>query len=178
MAEDMNQSEVKEDSESLFDEDVRETITLIHEVLIKQLEEKDKLINRLHDELEYYKQETAEKVETQIIKSVIGIHKNMHRRLQSSEWKDFSENDIRREYGYLYEDITDLLEQNNVDSYESMPGELFNPAIHQAKVIKTSEALKDRTIKECISPGYIKGKKVLIPERVIVYQLKEEKDNE
>ena len=41
-----------------------------------------------------------------------------------------------------------------------------------AKVEMTGDVSLDKKIKESISEGYKKGEKVLLPERVIVYQYK------
>ena len=80
--------------------------------------------------------------------------------------------DVKREYQYTLEDITDLLEQQNVDPYQSDPGDVFDASIHQPKIEITADETLDKKVKSSISEGYKKGSKVLIPERVIVYQYK------
>ena len=81
--------------------------------------------------------------------------------------------DLRKEYQYTLDDITDLLEQQNVDPFSSKSGDDFNPSIHQPKLEVTMDVSLDRKVKESISEGYKKGDKVLIPEKVIVFQYKE-----
>lgn len=143
------------------------------ELLIKnQIEVKDEMINKLYKELDYYKQDTADRFVDQLMKAVIKVRKDMSRLVRSDKWEEMTVEDIKREYQYILEDITDLLEQQNVDSYQSEPGDDFDAAIHQPKLEDAPDESFDKKIKESISEGYKKGGKVLIPERVIVYQFK------
>ena len=130
------------------------------------------MINKLHKELDYYKQDAADRFVDQLMKAVIKVRKDMTRLVASDKWEDMTADDLRKEYQYCLEDITDLLEQQNVDPYSSEPGDEFDAAIHQAKVEMTGDVSLDKKIKESISEGYKKGEKVLLPERVIVYQYK------
>lgn len=179
-------SEAAEDKEIEIEDAIRQTFyntreqgKLLYEqqecfdqLIKKQIEVKDSMINKLHDELDFYKQGAEEKFADQLMKSVIKIRKSMQRLMAADSWEAMQADELRREYRYIFEDITDLLEQQNVDSYTSKPGEVFDPAIHQAKLETTDDQTADRTIKESISDGYKKGNRVLIPERVIVYRCK------
>ena len=144
------------------------------EQLIKnQIEVKDDMIDKLHKELDYYKQDAADRFIDQLMKAVIKVRKDMTRLVTSDKWQEMTADDLRREYQYSLEDITDLLEQQNVDPFSSEPGDDFDASIHQAKIEATNDVSLDKKVKESISEGYKKGSKVLIPERVIVYQYKE-----
>ena len=145
---------------------------LLDQLIKNQIEVKDDMIDKLHKELDYYKQGSADKFADQLMKAVIKVRKDMMRRAASDEWEEMSAEDLRREYVYSLEDISDLLEQQNVDSYSSVSGDDFNAAVHQAKVEATDDPMLDKKIKESLSEGYKKGDRVLIPERVIVYQYK------
>ena len=79
---------------------------------------------------------------------------------------------IKKEYQYIFEDITDLMEQQNVDPYRSEPGDDFDASIHQPKLEPTTDPASDKKVKESVSEGYKKDGKILIPEKVIVYQYK------
>ncbi len=145
---------------------------MMEQLIKNQIEVKDDMIGKLHKELEYYKQGSADKFTDQLMKAVIKVRKDMVRLISSENWEDMSAEDLRREYKYSLEDITDLLEQQNVDSYHTEPGDDFDAAIHQAKIEATSDEALDKKVKQSISEGYKKGEKVLIPERVVVYQYK------
>lgn len=150
----------------------REQGQMMEKLIRNQIEVKDEMINKLHNELDYYKQDAADRFVDQLMKAVIKVRKDMTRLVASDGWEYLTADELRREYLYCVEDITDLLEQQNVDPYTSEPGNEFDPSIHQAKVESTDEESLDRKIKESISEGYKKGDKVLLPERVIVYQYK------
>ena len=150
----------------------REQCQMMEQLIKNQIEVKDDMIDKLHKELEYYKQGSADKFTDQLMKAVIKVRKDMVRLISSENWESLSADDLRREYKYSLEDITDLLEQQNVDSYHTEPGDDFDAAIHQAKIEVTSDNSLDKKVKQSISEGYKKGEKVLIPERVVVYQYK------
>ena len=145
----------------------REQGQMMEQLIRNQIEVKDDMINKLHKELEYYKQDAADRFVIQLMKAVI---KDMTKLLLSDKWIEMSADDLRREYQYAYEDISDLLEQQNIDPYSSMAGDDFDASIHQAKVEVTDDLSLDKKIKESISEGYKKADKVILPERVIVYQ--------
>ena len=150
----------------------REQGQMMEQLIKNQIEIKDEMIDKLHKELDYYKQGAADRFVDQLMKAVIKVRKDMNRLASSTGWEELSADELRKEYQYALEDLTDLLEQQNVDPYSSNPGDAFDASIHQPKIEVTDDASLDKTIKESISEGYKKADKVLIPERVIVYQYK------
>lgn len=147
----------------------QEQCQMVEDLIKNQINVKDELINKLHKELEYYKQEAADRYVEQVMKAVIKVRKDMVKTVDLFN-EDSTAEDVIREYIYILEDLTDLLEQQNIDYYSSPAGSIFDASIHQAKIEQTDIQELDKTIKESISDGYKKGDKVLIPERVIVYQ--------
>ena len=150
----------------------REQCQMMENLIKNQINIKDDMIDKLHKELDYYKQDAADRFINQLMKAVIKVRKDMNRLMTSEKWNDMSANDIKREYQYIFEDITDLLEQQNVDPYQSEPGDTFDASIHQPKLELTTDPASDKIIKESISEGYKKNGKVLIPEKVVIYQYK------
>ena len=146
----------------------------LNALMVSRIQARDDLIDRLHEELDYYKKDAATKFENQLLKAVIKVRQNMKKKLNSNFFEEKDSSQILQEYVYAFEDLTDLLEQQICDEIETSPGEMFDPAIHQAKIEVTDDISLDRTIKCSISSGYKKDGKVLIPERVIVYQYKNE----
>lgn len=165
---DENQDEQDELLEILLN--TREQGEMVEQLIKNQIEIKDEMIDKLHKELDYYKQGSADRFENQLMKAVIKVRKDMCRIMDSDKWDDMSLEDLKREYQYTMEDLTDLLEQQNVDPYQSIAGDSFDGAIHQPKIEITDDETLDKKIKQSVSEGYKKGDKVLIPERVIVYQ--------
>ena len=157
-------------SQSLYN--TQEQCQMLQNLIKNQIEVKDSQIDKLYAELEYYKKDSAGKFVEQIMKSVIKVRKDIQRRIQSEQWKEMSADELRKEYVYILEDMTDLLEQQNIDSYVTSSGELFDASIHQAKIEITDVLELDKIVKCSLSEGYRNGNKVIIPERVIVYQHK------
>lgn len=150
----------------------REQGQIMESMIKNQIQVKDELIDKLHKELDYYKQNLADRFVEQLMKAVIKVRKDMLRLMASDKWDSMSAEDAKSEYQYIFEDITDLLEQQNVDAYQTSPGETFDASIHQAKIEQTDDPELNKTVKESLSEGYKKGDKVLQPERVVVYQYK------
>lgn len=155
-------------------EQIRNQNEKINSCLLSQIEIKDELIDKLHQELDLYKANMEDRYINQLLKSIIKIRTDMQKRILEDAEHSFSEEDFRREYTYTFEDVTDMLEQHNIDTYQTEPGGSFNPSLHQCRIEKTSNIEWDKKVKLSISEGYRKGDKVLIPERVLVYQYIEE----
>ena len=151
----------------------REQGEMIDNLIKNQIEVKDERINKLHKELEYYKQDAAERFVDQVMKAIIKVRKDMGKLMASEKWGTMTAENLQEEYRYIFEDLTDLLEQQNIDAYSTQPGEAFDAAIHMAKIEKTTDPALNKTIKESLSEGYKKGEKILLPERVMVYQYNE-----
>ena len=152
----------------------QEQCQMMEHLIENQIKVKDEMIDKLHKELEFYKQEYSNRFVDQLMKAVIKVRKDMKKQMSPEKWQELNVEDLKREYVYVFEDLTDLLEQQNIDEYTTAQGEAFDAAIHQAKIEHTDDICQDKTVKQSISEGYTKGDKVLIPERVIVYQSKEE----
>lgn len=120
---------------------------MMEQMIKKQIEVKDQMIDKLHKALDYYKQDAADRFADQLMKAVIKVRKDMSKLVSSDKWEDMTAADIRREYQYILEDITDLLEQQNVDPYQSEPGDDFNASIHQPKLEATTDASLDKKIR-------------------------------
>lgn len=149
---------------------------LIEETIRRQIHVKDDMISRLHDELSFYKQGEADRFADQLMKSVIKIRKDMKRRIEEIDAGALDAQTIAKEYRYVFDDLTDLLEQQNIDPFSSAPGAPFDASRHQARIETTNDVTLDKTVKESLSEGYTKGDKTLIAERVVVYKYEENKE--
>ncbi len=145
----------------------------LRQLMVQNLQIKDELIDRLHRDLEYYQRGSAEKYENQLLKAVIQIRHRMRRALSDGRLADLTAAQMLREYQNVFEELTDLLELQNCDEIVSASGDSFDATIHQAKIAYTDDPGLDKTVKQSLAPGYWKGNKVLLPERVLVYQYKQ-----
>ncbi len=145
----------------------------LEQIFYNQIVEKDQIIEKLHRELDETRKAAEGSVEDQLMKQVIKIRIGMKRCISDENWVQLSAEDVRKQYQYLYEDITDLLNLQGIDEFSSNEGEMFDAGIHNARLEKTDNLSLDKKVHQSISEGYRKNNKVLIPERVSVYQYKE-----
>jgi len=64
-----------------------------------------------------------------------------------------------------------LLAENNIKPIDAI-GEIFDPQIHEAVSLVEDDSLDDGTITQEVSKGYISGKAILKPSKVIVSKKK------
>lgn len=149
---------------------IQEQLEFLNNHMEKQAMMKEDLISRLHNELDYYKKDSASRFEDQLLKAVIKVYCSMKKNLSSEKFQNKSAEELLEEYRYVFEDLMDLLSLQNCDEIESNPGDAFNPSIHQAKIEPTDQPELHRIVKCSLAPGFKKGDKTLVAERVIVYQ--------
>lgn len=155
-----------------------EEFEMLKNVIEKQIEVKDDLICKLHKELELYKQDSMERYKDEVMKQIIKIRNDMKKEISSNSWMDKNADDIRMEYEYIFDDLTDLLEIHNIEPFCTKEGSKFDASVQTARVEETEDPAFDKTVKKSLCEGYKKGDKVLIPERVVVYKYKETKKAE
>ena len=71
----------------------------------------------------------------------------------------------------VIKNMESLLSENNIKPIEAI-GEIFDPQIHEAVSIVEDNSLDDGTITQEVSKGYISGKAILKPSKVIVSKKK------
>lgn len=149
----------------------REQCQMTAELIENQIRKKDELIDRLHQELEYYKKDQAARLVDQVMKELIGLRGRMQKKMNAPRWRQLSAQELLDEFTYLDEDIVDLLERQNIEPFTTPPGSRFEGGRHRAMTVEpTADQLLDHTVKASLSPGYAKGDKVLLPEHVVVYR--------
>ncbi len=149
---------------------LQEQYELIQQMIVKQIQVKDEMINKLYAELEGYKEVSANQFSDQLMKAVIKVRKDMRKIAECEAWETITVEELKREYIYILEDLTDLLESQNIDSYTTEAGERFNSSIHQPRLETTEDISLDKKVKQSLSEGYKKGTRILQAERVIVYK--------
>jgi molecular chaperone GrpE len=63
--------------------------------------------------------------------------------------------------------MENLLSENNIKPIDAI-GEIFDPQIHEAVSMVEDDTLDEGTITQEISKGYLSGKAILKPSKVIV----------
>ena len=67
----------------------------------------------------------------------------------------------------VIKNMESLLSENNIKPIDAI-GEIFDPQIHEAVSMVVDETLDEGTITQEVSKGYISGKAILKPSKVIV----------
>lgn len=181
MEEQNNMDEPQEQIHPVSNEDLMCELQLLNErcqhfdeVIQHQVSAKDSLIDKLHVDLRSYQKNDSARYVLQIMKAVIRIRSAMLKQMQSSKWESLTAEQLQEEYGYILEDLTDLLENQGIIPFVTEPGSTFAPSKHNPKIEFTSDPALDKTVKESKKDGYMQGDKLIIPEQVIVYQYKGE----
>ena len=71
----------------------------------------------------------------------------------------------------VIKNMESLLAENNIKPIDAV-GEIFDPQIHEAVSMVEDDSLDDGTITQEVSKGYISGKAILKPSKVIVSKKK------
>lgn len=138
----------------------------------KHDEHKNKIIDKLHGDLQDYKNDFLKKYLNTMVMDVIQLIDN-HRKLVSYYDTDNpSENDPVKLLGLLKSvptDLEDLFFRHGVRPF-TCEGEEFDPTKQRVlKVLNTNDKEKDKKVAESLRPGYEWDGKVIRPEMVAAY---------
>lgn len=181
MEEQNNTSAPQDQVHPVSNEDLMHELQLLNErcqhfddVIQHQIATKDSLIDKLHADLRSFQKDDAERYILQVMKAAIRVRAVMRKQMESPRWDSLSADQLREEYAYVLEDLTDLLENQGIIPFASKPGSAFAPSKQNPKIELTNDPALDKTVKESKKDGYMQGDKLIIPEQVIVYQYKGE----
>jgi molecular chaperone GrpE (heat shock protein) len=157
-----------------------EQLQKLFEDKIQQSETAEKVIDRMHEELQVYKKDIYLQMVRPILFDLIKIRENFLKMVAAYEEAGKEEQLITKKTFELYEkDIGDIMEKNNVEMYKSKKGDIFVP-IRQTildKVVTDRRELHGK-IAQSLSYGYLLNQKVLSPEKVMVYSFCETEERE
>jgi len=141
---------------------------------------KDKIIDKLHQELQEYKQDIVKKHILSIVLDVVKVADDIRKWLTYFRSLDVSQRDPVKLFRYLEaipSDLEDIFYWQGVKPYTSTDGE-FNPAKQRAiKKIPTDDITKDKTVAKSLRPGYEWEDKIIRQEMVAVYVYEEETES-
>lgn len=141
-----------------------------------QDEQKEKLIDKMHEELQKLKADLYKNLVRPVLLDVIHIRDNMHR-MQADLNKKYPEGMVPiKTFSEYSVDLADLLEEHGVEIFEEKTGTPFIPV--KQKVINrlvTNEKDRSGIIARSTSSGYIYNGQVISPQRVDVYYFEESK---
>lgn len=144
---------------------------LLFEDKISRTEYEEKIVDRMHGELQRYKEDMYSQLVRPILLDVIEVRDSILR-VSAAHQNNTEEGDsipIKTFSDYAY-DLQDILERNNIEIYQSNEKDDFIPIRHRvAKKVITEEKEMHGKIAELISAGYSFNGKVIVPEKVAVY---------
>lgn len=162
--------EVSQEAQDTWKTEIKEKLEDLNIKMDKQLLVKEEQLTRLHDELNYYKQDEAGKFEKQMLKEVIQVREKMKKAMAGDRWGQMDVQKLIEEYNAVFDDLTELLADHLCEEFQTEPGTPFDRKIHQPKTEPTDDPALDKTVKCSHVAGYRIKEKVLSPERVTVYQ--------
>ena len=147
---------------------------------IKYDEHKDEIIDKLHKELQEYKQDIVKKHILSIVLDVVKVADDIRKWITYFRSLDVSQRDPVKLFRYLEaipSDLEDIFYWQGVKPYSNPEG-AFDPAKQRAmKKITTDDPSKDKTIAKSLRPGYEWEGKVIRQEMVSVYVFQDEKES-
>jgi len=141
---------------------------------------KDEIIDKLHQELQEYKQDIVKKHILSIVLDVVKVADDIRKWITYFRSLDVSQRDPVKLFRYLEaipSDLEDIFYWQGVKPYSNKDGD-FDPARQRAiKKITTDDISKDKTVAKTLRPGYEWEGKVIRQEMVAVYVYKDEKES-
>ena len=167
----------------------------VHEEMTEQIEDNNENKENISDEIKRLQDENSELKDKW--QRALADYQNLERRTQTEISQRVSEkiNNLLLNFLNIYEDFlraenslskekinTDgiqaviknmesVLSENNIKPIDAV-GEIFDPQIHEAVSMIEDDSLDDGTITQEVSKGYISGKAILKPSKVIVSKKK------
>ena len=141
---------------------------------------KDEIIDRLHSELQEYKQDILKKYVLSIVMDVVKVADDIRKWLSYFRSLDVSQRDPRKLFRYLEaipSDLEDVFYWHGVKPFSNEEG-IFDPARQRAiKKLPTDDPVMDKNVAHSIRPGYEWESKVIRQEMVAVYVYQVEQES-
>jgi len=141
---------------------------------------KDEIIDKLHNELQEYKQDILKKHILSIVMDVVKVADDIRKWLTYFRSLEVSQRDPRKLFRYLEaipSDLEDIFYWHGVRPFSTAEG-IFDPSRQRAiKKIPSMDASQDKLIAESIRPGYEWSGKVIRQEMVAVYVYQDEQES-
>ncbi|MDJ0991034.1 MAG: nucleotide exchange factor GrpE [Desulfobacterales bacterium] len=141
---------------------------------------KDEIIDRLHSELQEYKQDIIKKYVLSIVMDVVKVADDIRKWLAYFRSLEVSQRDPRKLFRYVEaipSDLEDVFYWHGVKPFSHQDG-AFDPSRQRAiKKIPTDDPALDKCVAHSIRPGYEWETKVIRQEMVAVYVFKHEQES-
>jgi|SRR6185295_5605892 len=133
---------------------------------------REEQIDRLHAELQTYKNDLVSKQARLLIQGIVRLHDDLGRSVTTLRQKppeELTPETLFRQLADFQEDIELLLGQHGVERFEA-PGEEFDPRRQTVtRTVPTEDPGRVGRISERVRPGFEQGETIVQKERVAVY---------
>lgn len=151
-----------------------ETLSKLFNAKIMHTEHEEKIVDKMHKELQTYKNDMYSQLIKPILIDIIEIRDSIIKMsnlyLEKPEEQQNIPNKMFLDYSL---DLQDILEKNEVGMYKSEIGDLFTPIKHKViKKIDSEDKELHGKIAESFSSGYSYNSRVISAEKVAVYYYK------
>ena len=157
-------------------DDVKAGIAALQESFdqkIKADAKKDELFNRLHDELQGYRNGLHEKqsdaIALEVIRLIDSLSEDMDFYAASAD-SDPSAAAVLGKVEELHQELLDILYRQGIEPYQDDNTELDSHRQTNVQTVITEDSGRHRSIAEHVADGYEKNGRVLRKERVRVYR--------
>jgi len=132
---------------------------------------RERVVDRLHAELQEYKQDLLLKVQRPIFVDLIQLHDDVGK-MAEAQADDDGAKAVRGMLESIQTAVEDILYRQGVEPFRN-EGEAFDPRRQRAiTTAPTDDPALAKTIAQSLRPGFQAGDKVIRPEIVTVYTLK------
>ena len=134
---------------------------------------RERIVDRLHAELQEYKQDLLLKVQRPIFIDLIQLHDDIGKMIDAQPIEDpASDAAVRGTLESIRTAIEDILYRQGVEPFR-LDGEEFDPRRQRAvSTVTTEDPQRNKTIAARLRPGFQAGDKLIRPEIVSVHTLK------
>ena len=133
---------------------------------------RDEIIDRQHEELQAFRNGTADKAVLPLVLDVIRVYDDLNQLLKGFARKSAAElavAELLKAFSAFASDLEEMLFRHGIESFVE-EAEVFNPKRQRAlKSVPVVEPGKERQISERLRKGFDKGGRVIRPEFVSVF---------
>lgn len=136
---------------------------------------KDSLLDKLHGELQEYKSDLLAKIICPILMDIIGVCDQLGKEITYFKGQSPTESEkVIKSLENLLVYLQEILYRQSTEPYSAEVGSIFVPGRQKAiRTLPTEDEMKNKTVAECLVPGYEFRGKQIRPEWVNVFLYKQ-----
>ena len=135
---------------------------------------REKAFDQLYQELKQYKDDFLFQSEKPLLLDLLLFHDSMNWFKEGLLKKEFSPDVVVDSFQFLIDEFLELLYRRDVVPVDAP--EVFDRKMHKAvKVEETDNEAEDYKVQQVLKRGFARGDRLLRPEEVVIYRVKNRK---